>query len=286
MTYMITRRCTQRQFLLKPTPVTTRIIAYCLACAANRAAVQVHAVCALSNHLHAVVSDPEGRLPEFLSYFHRCIAKAVNCSLGRWENLWAPEQTSVVRLVDAEDVVHKLVYVLCNPVSARLVASSAKWPGLWGFRRSDGGVVARPGVFFRKDGPMPVKASLRFVIPPALGHLAPGDYEKLVEQAIAAEEERIRQRVRAEHARFFGARRVMQHKVTDTPLSVEPRRRLRPRVAAHNKWRRVEALGRLESFLEAYRNALVRWRAGVRRVLFPPGTYALRLHYGVMVATC
>ena len=32
-TYLITRRCTQRQFLLKPSPLTNQVIAYCYAIA-------------------------------------------------------------------------------------------------------------------------------------------------------------------------------------------------------------------------------------------------------------
>jgi hypothetical protein len=59
---------------------------------------------------------------------------------------------------------------------------------------------------------------------------------------------------------------------------------MRPRIAAGNKWRRIEALQRLKSFIKAYRRAYARWKAGARRVLFPPGTYSLRLAPGVLVA--
>jgi hypothetical protein len=37
-----------------------------------------------------------------------------------------------------------------------------------------------------------------------------------------------------------------------------------PRVAAKNKWRRIEALRRLKWFTDAYKKALELWRSGVR----------------------
>jgi len=62
-TYMITRRTTQRQFLLKPSALTNQIFLYCLAVAAERTSVVLHAVCVLSNHYHLVATDPLGRIP-------------------------------------------------------------------------------------------------------------------------------------------------------------------------------------------------------------------------------
>jgi REP element-mobilizing transposase RayT len=284
-TYMISRRCTQRQFLLKPTPTTNNIICYCLAVAAKRTGVQVHAACAMSNHVHMVVTDLRGRLPEFLAYFHKYVAKAVNASLGRWENLWAAEQSSTVRLLEPDDVLAKTVYVLTNPVAARLVRSSRKWPGLWGYRKRHGQKVTRPSVFFRPNGPMPGEATLQFVPPPAFADLSQRQYENKVAEAVKEEEAKLRREAKAEGQSFLGERRVLAQGVTDTPASREPRRQLNPRVASRNKWRRVEALQRFKEFIDAYREAYHRWRQGVRRVVFPAGTYGLRLHASVAVAT-
>jgi hypothetical protein len=59
---------------------------------------------------------------------------------------------------------------------------------------------------------------------------------------------------------------------------------LSPRVAAGDKWKRIEALSRLAEFVAAYREALAAMRAGMRRVLFPAGTYALRVFHDVPCA--
>ncbi len=118
----VTRRCTQRQFLLRPSELTNQIFAYCLALAAAQTGVAVHAFCVLSDHWHGILSDPEGRAPEFLEIAHKLMAKCINASLGRWENLWSSEQPSIVCLEDDEALLEKIVYTLCNPTAAGLVA--------------------------------------------------------------------------------------------------------------------------------------------------------------------
>jgi hypothetical protein len=55
-------------------------------------------------------------------------------------------------------------------------------------------------------------------------------------------------------------------------------------VAARDKWKRIEALCRLAEFADAYRKALTALRAGARDVVFPPGTYLMRVAHGVRCA--
>jgi REP element-mobilizing transposase RayT len=116
--YMVTRRCTQREFLLRPDAATNNAFLYCLADAAQRCQITVLLTCALSNHHHTIVFDPDGNLPAFTEHFHKLLAKSQNALRGRWENFWSAEQVCVVRLVDPADVLHKLVYVATNPVNA------------------------------------------------------------------------------------------------------------------------------------------------------------------------
>jgi REP element-mobilizing transposase RayT len=48
--YMVTRRCTQRQFLLRPDKETNNAFIYCLAEAAQRFGIDVLLPCAMANH--------------------------------------------------------------------------------------------------------------------------------------------------------------------------------------------------------------------------------------------
>jgi len=162
-TYLVTRRCAHRQFLLNPSKVTNETFLYVLAIAARRFEIHVHAFCVLSNHFHMIVTDPHARLPAFHQYLDALVARALNAALGRWESFWAPNSYSAVTLVSPSDIVDKAAYVLANPVAAGLVRSGRLWPGLWSaLDQIDGEALeaSRPKHFFDPDGPLPDRIRL------------------------------------------------------------------------------------------------------------------------------
>jgi putative transposase len=170
--YLVTRRCTQRQFLLRPDDQTNNAFIYCLGEAAQRFGVDIVIATAMSNHYHAVVYDRHGVLPRFTEHFHKMLAKTLNALRGRWENFWSSEQVCVVRLVDRDDILDKLVYTATNPVNDHLVERAHQWPGVNGLpallaRRPLR--AHRPVHFFRASGLMPTTATLSLVVPPELG---------------------------------------------------------------------------------------------------------------------
>ena len=130
--YLITRRCAQRQFLLRSDKATNNAFLYCLIDAAVRCEIDVLLPCAMSNHYRAVIYDRAGRYPEFIEHFHKLLARSQNALRGRWENVWSCEQTCVVRLVDRQAVIDKLVYTATNPVADHRVDRVARWPGVNG----------------------------------------------------------------------------------------------------------------------------------------------------------
>ena len=67
-------------------------------------------------------------------------------------------------------------------------------------------------------------------------------------------------------------------------LGEEQRRGLKPRVASRDRWKRMEAIMRLKTFIADYREAWQEFRRGARSVLFPEGTYWLRVTLGVACA--
>ena len=273
-TYLVTRRCTQQRFLLKPTKRTSQTFAYVLAVAARRTGVLIHAVCVLSNHWHAVVTDPLGNLPLFMAFVHKYVAKCVNADLGRWENLWSSAPYSAVRLAPGDTVWAKVLYTLCNPVASGLVSHGARWPGLRADWTTTPMTVKRPDWFFQSSGPMPASCTLTLVPPPLFD--AGDELTRELHECIEQHETRIR---RERRGRFLGVQRILRQRVTDRPKEHAPRRGLRPQIACRDRWRRMEALARLRDFVDDYRTALAQWRAGVRNVVFPAGTFAmLRLH--------
>lgn len=285
-TYLVTRRCSQREFLLKPSALVNLVFKFVLAVAASRYGVVLHAVCVMSNHFHLVVTDPRANLPDFSHLFDGVVAKALNALHGRWENFWAPCSYSAVALASPEDIVEKVAYTLANPATAGLVEHGRQWPGVWSDPRSvgqPGELVERPGHYFAKDGSMPESERLVFSAPPGFESV-----EAFQAQVIARVEEleKVAAADREERGvAVLGARRVLEQKHTDRPGPGEPRRVLNPRVAAKDKWKRIEALGRLVSFLERHRAALLRFCNGERDAAFPLGTYLMRVRFGVSCAS-
>jgi REP element-mobilizing transposase RayT len=255
---------------------------YILAVAAKRYRIRLHAYCVLSNHYHLVLTDPNANLPAFSQYLDSLVARAINASLGRWESFWAPNSYSAVSLQTPEDVLAKIAYVLANPAAAGLVRHGREWPGLWS---APGGAtvdVERPRTFFRPDGPMPRRVSLRLHRP--AGFESAEVFDGQLVEALGTLEAQAAAKLSAEKRRFLGADRVRAQKPTGRPPPGEPRRGLKPRIACRDKWKRIEALTRLAEFTRTYRVALAAWRKGIRDVLFPPGTYLLRLNHGACCA--
>jgi len=283
--YMITRRCTQRQFLLRPDDETNNAFVYCLAEAAQRCNISVLLTCAMSNHHWTVIFDRDGTVPAFTEHFHKLLARCQNAWRGRWENLWASEQACVVHLVDPIDAMHKLVYVATNPVKDRLVEKVHHWPGVNGLAALLGGHTlhaTRPRHFFRPNGPMPAAVTLTLALPPELGDPEPF-LDELRAQVAATEAAVAAERMRT-GARVVGRRTILRQPWHSCPANLEPRRNLRPRIAARSQWARIEAIHRNREFLATYRDARTRWLSGAE-VPFPVGTYWLHRFAHVPLAS-
>jgi putative transposase len=282
----VTRRCSERRFFLRPSRIVNELFLYILAIAARRYGILVHAFCVLSNHCHLVVTDVEGRLPAFMQYVDSLVARAMNASLGRFEAFWATDGSySAVEPLDPADVVAKIAYVLANPVAARLVRRGAEWPGLWTAPEKIGRetlTAPRPKLFFDPKSYMPEAAELELTTPPRFD--SADEFRALLSEELRGLEEKHRQEAASRGRRFLGAARVLAQSPFARPPCGEKRFELKPRIAARDKWRRIEALSRLKSFLRAYRQAWIARRSGMRDVQFPAGTYLLRIMHGVQCA--
>ena len=285
---MITRRCSERRFFLRPDDETTNAFIYCLAVAAEKYGIKVVFTTAMSNHHHTGVVDVDGNLPDFLAHFHKLLAKHQNALRGRWEAMWAPEQTSAVELVQPEDIFEKMVYAFVNPVADHLVEKVHHWPGvssLHATRTNKPLTAHRPKAFFRPDGDMPPAVSVPLVMPPDLiAESRAAFLTRLDERIAAAEQQAARERKETGRA-IVGRAAVRAQHWNDSPDSREPRRVLDPRVACKNAWRRIEALARNKVWLEAYRRAREAFLAAATATVFPVGTYWLRRYAGVPCET-
>jgi REP element-mobilizing transposase RayT len=277
--YMITRRCSERRFFLRPDDETNNAFIYCLALAAIRAKVEVTFAVAMSNHHHTGIRDPDGNFPVFTEHFHGLLARCQNAYLGRFENFWSSEPTSVVRLVEPDDIVNKMVYAFTNPTAADLIDTIEEWPGVTTFQATlSGGTLTatRPKHFFRDDSGMPAVVTLPIARPCGFEGLKQEDWAKLVADRVRNKEAEHRQRRAVKRITVLGRDGILRQDPFRCPEGHAPRFQMSPRVAATNKWARIEALQRHRGFLAKYKDAFDRHMAGIASVLFPFGTFWMR----------
>ncbi|MEO8903908.1 MAG: hypothetical protein ABI488_16440 [Polyangiaceae bacterium] len=235
----------------------------------------------MSNHWHGVVSDPDGRLPEFLERFHRLVARAQNASLGRWENFWSNDKTSVVWLVSEEDVLEKIAYTVANPTVAGLVHSPFEWPGVISHRFDEIRNVEMPDIFFDEDGELPEEAELCMTRPNIFPELSDVALLARIQTAVAERVQSARNDMANRGLRFLGRSAILQQPFDGIPRTSAPRRSPSPRLAAKSPANRLQGIRRVVEFLRAYRAAWLAWRDGDRNATFPFGTYALRIYASV-----
>ena len=277
--YMITRRCSERRFFLRPDEETNNAFIYCLVLAAKRAKVDVTFSVAMSNHHHTGIHDPDGNFPIFTEHFHGLLARCQNAYLGRFENFWSSEPTSVVRLVEPDDILSKMTYAFTNPAAADLVNTVEEWPGVTTFQATlSGGCITavRPKHFFRDDGSMPDFVSLKVTRPRGFETLGQGEWANLVTERVRDKEAEHRQRRADKGISVLGRSRILAQNPFHCPEGHAPRFKMNPRVAAKSKWARIEALLRNRAFIERYRDAFRSHMAGLANVLFPFGTFWMR----------
>ncbi len=284
-TYLVTRRCIGRRFLLRPDDALTNVFLYCLALGAKKYGVAVHALCAMSNHYHLILTDTEGVMPDFMAWFNRQLAMCIK-RLRRWDEVvWEPNVPySAVELGGPSEVLDKVAYVLSNPVSAALVRSPARWPGALstlGTLRSGTVKATRPPVWFKENAPQTV--TLELSIPPCFADR--GGYLQALDTLLSNRLPQLRAELRRQGRRFLGRVRVRKAVVTDQPAKKKERFGRNPTFSAltRDAWR--AAVQRLRAFRLAYRTAYRAWRDGDRSVEFPAGTWWVVRFAGASAAT-
>jgi putative transposase len=275
----------RRYHLLKPDPEVTDAFVYLLAVMAAKHGVAVHAGVLMSTHYHLVLTDKRGRLPAFLTELNRLVALVVKV-IRKWEGpLWDHREPSIVHLRTPEALVEKLAYVAANPVQTGRVSRGYQWPGLvttpaqLGRKRL---VAKRPEQYLDAGNRQwPEKARLELSLPEL--PWKPNDARKLVAREAKCAERAAVQDMANKGRRILGLSRICRLSPYRRSTGFEPVRGLNPSFAVGRGRREefFEAVLELRTFRRLYREALQRWRAGIRNVVFPRGTYAMVWNHAV-----
>jgi len=288
--YLVTRRTLRRHLLFRPDAAITQLLIYALAVSTRRFGVQVHALCAMSTHLHLVVTDVQGVLPRFLQFFHRIVALGTKV-LRKWEGpVWDHEATSVVRLLTQAAVVEKIAYVLANPVAAGLVRHAREWPGAKVNAREIGrGELRanRPSAYLDPSNPQwPEEATLPIALPSSVAPDSAARFLGEVGAELERQEAQAQAAAQRRGHRFLGAARACEVSPYDRATSFEALRDRNPTFAVGREqggvWQAAAAAVR--SFRASYRGAMERWRNGIRDAVFPAGTWWMRAFHGASVS--
>lgn len=287
-TWALSRRTTRRHFLFNPDE-TRRIEQaywYCLAIAANKHGILVHAACLMSTHAHEVVTDTRSELSLFLQLFHLNFARCVK-ALRRWPaEVFDKAETSAVHLKTSEAMMESLAYLIANPVEALAVRYARDWPGAQTLPKHVGSRtirVERPDSYFRPGNPdYPDIIELELHMPATLQC----DYGTELAQERIAERVREREHQTWQEAKrtgrsFLGLRRVLKFAHSTRASSYEEFGSLNPKfAAAGDAAASAEAVKERRLFNAQYDEALAAWTAGDRTAVFPMGTWWMRIFHG------
>ena len=283
--YMLTRRCMGRRFLLRPDGAINNIFVYCLARAAEKYGIELHAACVMSNHYHLILTDVRGVLPDFTAWLNRQLAVCIKRVRDWDEVVWEPNVAcSAVELTGTSEILDKVAYVILNPVSAALVRSPERWAGVvTTVRTLRGGTMSarHPRVWFGKEAPE--GATLTFTTPTCFADQE--HYHSALESLLVSRIEQVRTRVRRQGRGYLGRTRVRKTRVSDRPATKKERFGRSPTFSALTRARWLAAVKKLRAFRIAYRTAYEAWRNGQRDVAFPVGTWWVARHAGAVVVT-
>ena len=286
--YLVTRNTSDRRYFLRPSQELREAILYCIADAQAQHPVAIHALCAMSNHLHIVFTDLDGTAPLFVQAMNQNIARFVNCTLRRYGAMWeGGARPNYCVLPQGGDVMDKVVYTITNPVKAGLVDRHQHWPGAVSSTAhiTNGRIVTkRPRKFFAKTKDLELLTRELILSPvPGAGILSQEDYGKLVSERVAAEEALIAQEREANGLRWFGRKNCLSLDPFDAPVKPWKPFSLRPTVSSKSEEAKRCRIQRRKRFGDQYKTARKEFREGNRDVAFPKGTFFMRVYWAVDV---
>jgi REP element-mobilizing transposase RayT len=286
--YLVTTRCHQARFLLRPEPAIHEAVLEWLT-RTQRAYPGVHlfGLCVMSNHLHLLVRDTQGELAAWASYLLGNLARSVNAIRERCGVVFERRYSAEPVLDDAA-LLDRLAYLVTNPVNAGLCDQSRHWPGLVLWTRTGepdlhevswvGRKAYRSARYrARQRGQAPpdpdafrVRGTLAIhPLPTEIGSSSEGRCE--IAEAIAAREHEL-----AADRRRSGRPAMTRREVLAQDWQAAPRRPKRsPRPPCHTTERslRKAFIEGFREFVGAFREASAQWRLGIRNVTFPPWSY-------------
>ena len=286
VTWLVTRRATRRHFLFKPDElgVVKALYWYVTAVYARDCGIEVHMVEVMSTHIHEVLTDTQGNLSRFMELRNRAFANALKVLLGWPEEVMSKTSANWVELGNAEMVIEEMAYTCANCVTAGLVPTPREWPGARTLPEEVGSRIVRaerPEVYFRASNPRwPDDIELPIVMPALLdeAYESHDDARAAIAKRTAELVEQAHQANIAAGRGYAGAKRVIKAPHHRRANSDEDFGSRNPTFVARGDQELAARLAeRRRTFHAAYRKAWTAWNTGDHDVIFPHGTYKMRV---------
>lgn len=277
----ITTRTLHGRLLLRPSrPLNDAILAV-LGRALARYEVRLHAFAFLGNHYHLIASVADGReLASFMGFVNRNISVAVG-RLHDWCGAMWSRRYRCIPILDEASQVMRMRYVMAQGCPEGLVASPLSWPGvhcaraLVGTERLCGVWLNRSGLYHaRRDRSGHVDESefqTRYDIVlsplPCWAGLSADEWRNTCVEMVADIEDEARRLNTALGRVPVGAAFVCAQRPHSRPRS--RKRSAAPLVHAASRRARELFRAAYRAFVDAFREAADRLRAGDRLTVFP-----------------
>lgn len=281
----VTCRTIQGRLLLRPAPALDEILIGTIGRAQRRYGVVIHALYFLSNHYHLLISVQNARqLARFMGFINSKIAREAGRIYEWKEKFWGDRYHAIPISDEPEAQIGRLCYVLSQGVKEGLVARPQDWPGvhcveallegkslkgLW-YDRTAEGRARRKGLDYQtKD--FAEEEEIVFTPLPCWAHLPAEEYRQRIAELIRSIEQEAEAERRATGQQPLGPEQIYRQHPHQTPTRSKKSPAPLVHAASRAVRRRFQEAYRL--FLNAYRAASEKLRAGDRDAVFPEGCF-------------
>jgi hypothetical protein len=225
----------------------------------------------MSNHIHLCVKDETGEVSSFMQYFEHSLARNINALDGAWGSLF-DGRFSEIAIVDEAILIERIAYAVANPSKANLVRTYKDWTGVCCFASAGPTTMTFSRLLKRKYATALSRAarSGRSVDRAAYCEASSFEVAGVGEHMASRIREAIAQHEAAHRKaepNVLGMNKVLELSPFDAPK--ESKRTRKPLCFASTRDLCQEFVDRFRAFVNAFREASHRFRAGVLDAKFP-----------------
>jgi REP element-mobilizing transposase RayT len=275
-TVEVTTRTIQSRFLLRPSQLLNAIIIGILGRALERHPIKLHYFVVLSNHVHLLLTVPNGRaLAKFMNYVNSKIAREAGRLCGWRARFWG-RRYSAICVLDESAMVARLRYLMAHGCKEFLVQRPEDWPGANALRAVVNGeplvgtwidrtAACRSG---RNALAHLVEYQVRISPLPCWGYLPRMEVQRRCGELLADIKAAVKREIGERGCSPIGAALVCRKAPESRPATTK--RSPAPLCHASNRQTRDAYRREYQEFAAAYRTASARFRAGDTGIEFPP----------------